>query len=498
MTIRSRLLFWLLPILILFVALISLFFFFNWDKEIRESFRNNLKSIVVTAADLIDAKEIEWIDAHRNDPDLVNSPLYQKNLRVFRDLKAKLPIANIFVLTIEPVKLGEPVLSDRPLDATNQIYNGSNPDYAYRQVYLIDPEEKKVYQDFSETNEFLVYSTKSPLLTPIYRGLSSNELFMTGYAPIFSNEERVIALVGADVNMDLFHKIVQDAIFIMIGFALVTIALVSLLVVFIANKIALPVNDLKNAALAIAAGDYEEKVDIKGPKEIAELANTFNTMRECLLDHMNRLRDSSFLREKLFGEQECAGLLQNRMTDGVIERLGDERITIKHIASTFSGPTMQGIKLKITSSPTDLLIVLYESDQEGFNGLYDLLDGVISPSLTSIVRIDFSEKKIWGETHLMPPPLVWSTEQGKFLPDSLDFYPALEGDYIFLFNQEMATLFPHRQTIRDWIGKVMRQFSKETPELLSVMLTSELSFWSKKLSTSLQAHLFWIKINISD
>lgn len=493
MTIRSRLLFWLLPILILFVSLISLFFFFNWNKEIRESFRNNLKSIVVTAADLVDPKEIEWIENHRDDPELMKGVIYKKNLKIFRDLKEKLTIANIFVLTVEPVKLGEPVLLDRPIDVTNQIYDGSNPNYAYRQIYLIDPESEKVYQDFSETNEFLVYSTKQPLLTSIYRGLSSNELFMTGYAPILSNGGRVVALVGADVNIDLFHRIVQNAIFAMIGAALITIALVSLLVVFIANKIAMPVNHLKDAALAIAAGDYEERVDIKGPKEIAELANTFNTMRECLLDHINRLRDSSFLREKLFGEQECALLLQNRMTDGVIERLDDRRVIIKHIESAFSGP-IRGIKLKTVKTEGTLSLTLSESEKEGFEGLYALLDEDTHQKLTCCVHINFSKETIGLEANALPLPLLWSTRQAKFLPDHPDHYSYEAGDYLFIFNQEITSLFPHRQTIRDWMGKVMRQFSKETPELLNVMLTSELNFWMKKLNSSIQGHLFWVKI----
>lgn len=494
MTIRSRLLALLLPTLILFVSLSSVFYFINWNHEITESFRSNLQSIVVTSAELINSNEIEWILNHRNDANVLDSAIYKKNLELFKDLRTKLPVDNLFVISIEPVRIGERVMLDHPPGENNPIYNGSNPAYAFRQIYLIDTESSKIEQDFSETNEYLVYSTKKPLLTPIYRGISSHEQFMTGYAPIMNDQKEVIALVGADVNMNLLHRIEEHAIWVMLIAAFITILLVTTCVVFIANKITSPVSQLKNAALALAAGEYDEKIGVKGPKEIAELANTFNTMRECLLDHINRLRDSSFLREKLFGEQECALLLQNRMLDGIIERFEDPRISIRHITSAITGP-MRGLKLDMAADTASISVTLTESIDEGFDGVYSLVSNSpdFAGKLTS--RIEFPPKSIVSKNNNMPTPLLWSLQQGRFLPDNEGPLPFEKGDYLFLFNQEMLTIFPHRQTIRDWIGKVMRQFAKENLDLLTVMLTSELNFWIKKSNASPHIHLFCIQIH---
>lgn len=499
MTIRSRLLSLLLPTLILFVALISIFFFFNWQREITASFRANLRSIVVTTAQLLNPEEIAWINTHRNDPSLTNSELYKKNENLLKTLKEQLPIFNIYIVSIEPVKPGERILLDQPASETNKAYEGTSKENSYRQVYLIDSaagqnqEKKKIYQDYSESDEHQVYYTKKPLVTPIYKGKGTHQEFMTGYAPILLDGS-VIALAGADVNLDLLNRIINHAIFIMIASSLVTILLVIGAVIFIANKIAQPVSQLKNAALALAAGDYEEKISVHGPKEIAELSNTFNTMRECLLDYINRLRDTSSQREKLYGEQECALLLQNRMLDGVIDRFEDKRISVKHLTASLT-PLMHGLKLTLTSSPDKASLVLQESIEEGFEGVYSLLNHPKDDLNALEMTLHFNQQIAEFRNQTMPRPLHWSTIQGKFAPDDDASIRFESGDFIFLFNQEVAVVFPHRQTVKDWISKVMRQFAKENLDLLSVMLTSELNFLMKKQHTPSNIHLFCIKVN---
>ena len=69
-------------------------------------------------------------------------------------------------------------------------------------------------------------------------------------------------------------------------------------VFLIADRISKPVRQLNQAALEIAAGEYETNIDVKGPKEIVELAHTLNTMSECLVEHMSRLRESSLIRKE--------------------------------------------------------------------------------------------------------------------------------------------------------------------------------------------------------
>ena len=91
------------------------------------------------------------------------------------------------------------------------------------------------------------------------------------------------------------------------------------IVFIIADHISKPVRQLNRAALEIAAGDYEANIRVEGPKEIMELAHTLNTMSQCLVEHMSRLKESSLIRERMYGEYECSLLLQYYMLQHVIE-----------------------------------------------------------------------------------------------------------------------------------------------------------------------------------
>ena len=494
MTIRSRLLFLLLPTLILFILLIFLFFFFNWNSEITANFRSNLKSIVVTTADFINPDEIAWIDANRHDKELQNSPIYQKTLKQFNDLKNQLPIESLYVVRIEPVKLGEKVLTSQPESPVNQVYTGENPEYAFRQVVLIDTKSPSIYEDFSESDEYLTYRSQRPLVTPIYRAKAVDQDFITGYAPIINSNNETVALVGADVSMDMLNRLVKSAVLVLIGSTLFTIALVASALFFIAHRITQPVNQLKDAALALAAGDYDEKITVQGPKEIAELSSAFNTMRECLLDHINRLRDNSLTREHLYGEQECAGLLQSRMVDGVIEKFHDPRLTIKHVK--FSMKTAdQAMGLTIDQVQDGVKISLIESIEEGFDGVWALLHGAKEVAGRSFTEINFENKTVKASCIDMPAPLLWSTRQETFLNETAASYTFEPGDYLFMFSQELSMTFHKRPSSYDWITKVMKQFSKESIELLSAMLTSEIHFWMKKQHIPYQMHIICIRLN---
>lgn len=495
MTIRSRLLALLLPTLILFVFLISIFFFYNWNTEITDSFKANLRSIVTTIAEMIDGDEIEKINKERNDPTLLNSEIYKKNEALLYNLRDKLPVKVLYIVTIDPVKKGDPVLQDRPVSDLNPLYDGINPENGHRQVYLLDtssPHTSILKQDFSESDEHLIYFTKKPLVTPIYEGKGSHEEFMTGYAPILNKKGDVVALVGADVNLSLVNRITRHARLVILGTTLLTILLVTLSVIFIANKITKPILQLKNAALALAAGEYEEKIAIKGPKEIAELSNTFNTMRECLLDYINRLKKSSFAKEKLQGEENSALLMQNRMLEGVIERQAEKRLLFKHISPT--QPVMtKALLLTLNESEPMTEFVLSESKEEGLEGVYSLLKGGTSISGKISGKVNFSKNTLQIENDNMPPPFIWKTQENKFLNEEDKIASFIPGDLILLFNQEMTVLFPHRQIVKDWLGKVLRQFAKEPEGLLTAMLTSELNFWIKKQLNPRNIHILLVR-----
>lgn len=490
MSIKSRLLLLLLPTLLGFALIASLFFFFNWDKKITSSFKENLRSIVVTVSELIDPEEIVKLKEEKRNPSYSNLESYQSMVVTLQKLKKNLPVDALYIVEVEPVLVGEAVLKNQPVNENNPIYTGLDAAYAYRQIFLADSENQPLSEDFSETNEYLIYSTKNPVLSSIYQSKKTNEPLMTAYAPILSRDNNVIALVGADVNMELLNRTINQEVLWLALSTLGALLFITASVAFIANKIAKPVEQLKNAALSIAAGDYDEKINVSGPKEIADLANSFNTMSECLLDHNLRQKEQSFLREKYFGEQECALLLQNRMLDGVIEKFLDPRLQIRHVTGSSTGIS-QGLKLSLNSKKEQFIFQLLESDIEGFEGIYELLEGSrIAPNSLKI-NLNLTTRNLNIENHNMPDPLLWSLKLNRFVTDPITSYE--KGDYLLITNQAIRSLFPNRQALRDYLSKVFRQFAKDHQDLLSVMLASEINFWLKKQNANDSIHLLLIR-----
>ncbi len=469
--IRTRLLAWLLPPLIAFIALISTFFYLNWYKEIQESFKDDLEAIVISVSKLVDPDAIKWIKENR-DAETINNPIYKDLSQKLNDIRNSLPIASLYIVSIEEVKPGEAVFPDLPESEFNPVNQGDNPKFAYRQVYLIDSAGKNNFPvDFAESNEASVYNSRKPLITPIYQGLSTSENFMSGYAPILDQSGEVIALVGADLNLNLFERNLKRALLLIVLSGLLTIFLVIAASSFIAYKITQPVQKLKDAAMVLASGEYNDKIDIKGPKEIVELASTLNTMRECLIDNMSRLTNYQAAQNKLYGEYECAEMLQNEMLAKEAEKV-DGPFKMKVLKLESSDPV--GLKLNITPS-NGLMLHIEEAKKPGFAGIYEMLNQPgIGPHLNLAIS---NEGKIKFESKGAPDPLLWSTRLNRFIPLT---EPMQSGDFLLLINTGMNRQMPHAIALKDWFQKVLKHFSKEGLDLTQAMLESELNFLAKK------------------
>lgn len=470
--IRTRLLTWLLPPLIAFIALISTFFYFNWYDEIEKSFKRDLEGIVISVSKLVDVEEIKWIKEHRNES-TINSPVYKDLSQKLTDIKNQLPITSLYIVSIEGVKEGETVFPNKEESATNPVYTGENPSFANRQVYLIDATNKAPFPiDFSESNEVTVYQNKKVLITPIYKGLSTSENFMSGYAPLIDKNGEVVALVGADINLKLYSHNLHRALSIIALGGLLTVLLVTLSSIFIATKITKPVQQLKDAALVLASGEYDEKIDVKGPKEIVELASTINTLRECLIDNMSRLTNYTAVQSKLYGEYECGEILQEHMLQKSASSLKSSQFKVKALELDSSDPT--GVNL-ILNEDNGLNIKLDEATVPGFQAIFELLS---HPSLLKSIEININpEGLIEFKGTGLPDPLLWSTKTGRFIPFSEGMKA---GDFLILYNTGLQKQMRSSTGLRDWFQKVLRHFSKEGLELTSAMFESELNFLSKK------------------
>ncbi len=250
------------------------------------------------------------------------------------------------------------------------------------------------------------------------------------------------------------------------------------IVFLITDRISKPVRKLNQAALEIAAGDYEAHIQVDGPKEIKELAQTLNTMNQCLVEHMSRLKESSLIRERMYGEYECSLLLQYYMLDKVIEDFQDPAIKLKLISIPQSR-LENGLFFNIEPDNDSIFFHLFEANEEGFESLFKL-NREEHPTKNIHCSLSRQKKLLEYRTENLFSPLVWSvkqqffkrSQQQRFLLDNLDL--------VFLYNSSVIEHFIKEENVEEWLSKVLRHFSEDGLEAISLMLTNELKFIAKK------------------
>lgn len=517
MTIRTRLLILLLPTLIVFVALVSYFFYLNWYREIISSSKSHLKSIVVLAADRLNPKEIAWIKDNLNEQGIEKGEAYQSIYEKLIRLQEKVPVSSLYIVNIEPVKKGELVLQGESPNKNNKIYDGSDPRHAYRQVYLMDiwrDQDLAGHEsvkhclgdcDFIQDQEYTVYFTQEPLITKIYEKKPTHEPMISGFAPLIDQKGSVVALVGADIPLAFLESKLHNALVVIMITAVLAVVLVTITVFFIGNKISLPVQQLKNAALSIAAGKYGETIQVNEPKEIVELANTLNTMSECLQENITRLKEGANHRERLHGEYECSLILQHQMLQKIADEFSDPHVALQVVKVTPSAAS-QGILLRSSkNSSGDLRLLLSEANVSGFSGMYDLVsqgsnlthqhlfDSAIYPTIE--VTFDSKNQVLSYISNGLLPPIVWSIGQENFASPRGTTFSFKQGDLVFLINQGLMHYFPKEEELQKWMHKVLKHFASKSFDVFTTMLSHELTSFSNNQELSKDLYIICVKSN---
>lgn len=266
----------------------------------------------------------------------------------------------------------------------------------------------------------------------------------------------------------------------------ITLLLVISVVFLIADRISKPVRQLNQAALKIAAGDYETNITVNGPKEIEELAHTLNTMSECLVEHMSRLRESSIIRERMYGEYECALLLQHYMLQKVIEEFYHPSLQLRLISVPYAS-LQKGLLFKVdTLSSQDMQLTLIEADDQGFAGLFQLNQWVHLPKEElenkAFIQCQFVDhyQVLRYHIHNLFPPLVWSIQTQHFLKGQDQEIPLQNRDMVFLYSSSFIEQFKTEEAIEAWFSRILRHFAEDGLETIQTMLTNELTFLAKK------------------
>jgi HAMP domain-containing protein len=136
-------------------------------------------------------------------------------------------------------------------------------------------------------------------------------LLKIGTAPIFNSKGEVKALVGADVNISVINSKTREALLEVLAVGVLALLMAVLASLLIAKKLLAPINLLKEAALKVAAGNFDHGLNVVQPKELKELSESFQTASTLLLESGAELQKSNAEFETIRRQQELEKLLKN-------------------------------------------------------------------------------------------------------------------------------------------------------------------------------------------
>lgn len=283
----------------------------------------------------------------------------------------------------------------------------------------------------------------------------------------------------------------------------ITLLLVIATVFLIADRISKPVRQLNQAALEIAAGDYEANIQVQGPKEIIELAHTLNTMSQCLVEHMSRLKESSLIRERMHGEYECALLLQHYMLQKIIDEFNHPHLNIRLISVSIS--TLHKGLFLLFEHPfnTDLQLTLFEGQEAGFPGLFQLNQEAHLPEEQwdhkAFIQCQWTDgfRRLRTKSQILFPPFVWSMREQQFIKSDQTEIRLENQDILFLYNSSLMEHFGSCKAIETWLSRVLRHFAEDGLDAIQVMLTNELTFLTKKQHVKQNFKILCLQMKIS-
>lgn len=126
-------------------------------------------------------------------------------------------------------------------------------------------------------------------------------MIKVSYAPIYDSEGRILAMAGADVNLDMIKMKTRIALLAAFGLGVVGISLGLLASIVVARRLTEPLNVLKQGALRLASGSYSHRIEVQQPHELALLASSFNQMSGNLVETLESQKDE---REKTQASRE--------------------------------------------------------------------------------------------------------------------------------------------------------------------------------------------------
>ena len=125
------------------------------------------------------------------------------------------------------------------------------------------------------------------------KGLTTYTIDGKEYLMVFEKLPSTQWLLGISIPVAVIYAPLESLRWIFIIGTVLALFIVIPATLFIASRIAKPLELLKHQAEKVAAGDFTQRVDIEGKDEIAALADVFNQMRDALRNLIRKVQEKS-------------------------------------------------------------------------------------------------------------------------------------------------------------------------------------------------------------
>ena len=155
-----------------------------------------------------------------------------------------------------------------------------------------DAEDKAIIGDVCESDKSIELAFQGT--ANLYDELNADEwgTFLTAVAPVFDSDNKVVAVVGADIDIESINQIKTNLIINIAGGILTSIIISIILAIFLSLRITRPVKLLVKSLDEVASnsGDLTQSISIKTGDEIEALADAVNRVLANIREIINAIR----------------------------------------------------------------------------------------------------------------------------------------------------------------------------------------------------------------
>ncbi len=177
----------------------------------------------------------------------------------------------------------------------------------------------------------------------LFRGDDGN-YYKSAYVPVIYEDGKVIAALGVSASATYFEtlKNIRNGIILVVFLSLL---LIIIIITVVSKSISKPVSDLIKQAKSLARGDFEQRLDTKTYGELAILVETFEQMRERIMNRDSEMKMmlsgiAHEIRNPLGGMQIMIDLVSERFTDDketqkLIVQMNNELKYLNNVVTSF-------------------------------------------------------------------------------------------------------------------------------------------------------------------